>query len=159
MFGSDIIRIKIKGYLKNITDNEIFEFEEKGIKNKDKITFNNNNVKYSIKCNNSEIILIRDGDDFVNTFVFNKKNSNSNYLLKENGYDMDMEVEYHSTMDNSYISQADCFIELEDYENAIKSLDKALNICPENFTTIKSKGDCYFNLKQYQKALETMKMQ
>ena len=92
MFGSDIIRIKIKGYLKNITDNEIFEFEEKCIKNKDKITFNNNNVKYSIKCNNSEIILIRDGDDFVNTFVFNKKNSNSNYLLKENGYDMDMEV-------------------------------------------------------------------
>lgn len=69
-------------------------------------------------------------------------------------YDMDMEVEYHSTMDNSYISQADCFIELEDYENAIKSLDKALNIWPENFTTIKSKGDCYFNLKQYQKALE-----
>ena len=92
MFGSDIIRIKIKGYLKNITDNEIFEFEEKGIKNKDKITFNNNNVKYSIKCNNSEIILIRDGDDFINTFVFNKKNSNSNYFLKENGYDMDMEV-------------------------------------------------------------------
>ena len=92
MFGSDIIRIKIKGYLKNITDNEIFEFEERGIRNKNKITFNNNNIKYSIKCDNNEIILIRDGDDFVNTFVFNKKNSNSNYLLKENGYDMDMEV-------------------------------------------------------------------
>lgn len=92
MFGSDIIRIKIKGYLKNITDNEIFEFEEKGIRNKNKITFNNNNIKYSIKCDNNEIILIRDGDDFVNTFVFNKKNSNSNYFLKENGYDMDMEV-------------------------------------------------------------------
>ena len=27
MFGSDIIRIKVKGYLRNITDNEIFEFE------------------------------------------------------------------------------------------------------------------------------------
>ena len=92
MFGSDIFRIKIKGYLKNITDNEIFEFEEKGIRNKNKITFNNNNIKYSIKCDNNEIILIRDGDDFVNTFVFNKKNSNSNYFLKENGYDMDMEV-------------------------------------------------------------------
>lgn len=92
MFGSDIIRIKIKGCLKNITDNEIFEFEEKGIRNKNKITFNNNNIKYSIKCDNNEIILIRDGDDFVNTFVFNKKNSNSNYFLKENGYDMDMEV-------------------------------------------------------------------
>ena len=37
MFGSDIIRIKVKGYLRNITDNEIFEFEERGIKNKDKM--------------------------------------------------------------------------------------------------------------------------
>ena len=109
MFGSDIIRIKIKGYLKNITDNEIFEFEEKGIKNKDRITFNNNNVKYSIKCNNSEIILIRDGDDFVNTFVFNKKNSNSNYFLKENGYDMDMEV----ITSNMEISDELIYIEYE----------------------------------------------
>ena len=109
MFGSDIIRIKIKGYLKNITDNEIFEFEEKGIRNKNKITFNNNNIKYSIKCDNNEIILIRDGDDFVNTFVFNKKNSNSNYLLKENGYDMDMEV----ITSNMEISDELIYIEYE----------------------------------------------
>ena len=109
MFGSDIIRIKIKGYLKNITDNEIFEFEERGIRNKNKITFNNNNVKYSIKCDNNEIILIRDGDDFVNTFVFNKKNSNSNYLLKENGYDMDMEV----ITSNMEISDELIYIEYE----------------------------------------------
>lgn len=109
MFGSDIIRIKIKGYLKNITDNEIFEFEEKGIRNKNKITFNNNNIKYSIKCDNNEIILIRDGDDFVNTFVFNKKNSNSNYFLKENGYDMDMEV----ITSNMEISDESIYIEYE----------------------------------------------
>ena len=92
MFGSDIIRIKINGYLRNNTENNLISFNEKGIKNKDRITFNNSNIKYSIKCDNNEIILIRDGDDFVNTFVFNKKNSNSNYFLKENGYDMDMEV-------------------------------------------------------------------
>ena len=36
MFGSDIIRIKVKGYLRNITDNELFEFEERGINNNDK---------------------------------------------------------------------------------------------------------------------------
>ena len=36
------IRIKIKGYLKNITDNEVVEFEEKGIKNKNKITISFN---------------------------------------------------------------------------------------------------------------------
>lgn len=109
MFGSDIIRIKIKGYLKNITDNEIFEFEEKGIRNKNKITFNNSNIKYSIKCDNNEIILIRDGDDFINTFLFNKKNSNSNYFLKGNGYDMDMEV----ITSNMEISDELIYIEYE----------------------------------------------
>lgn len=109
MFGSGIIRIKIKGYLKNITDNEIFEFEEKGIRNKNKITFNNSNIKYFIKCDNNEIILIRDGDDFINTFLFNKKNSNSNYFLKENGYDMDMEV----ITSNMEISDELIYIEYE----------------------------------------------
>ena len=95
-----IIRIKVKGYLRNITDNEIFEFEERGIKNKDKITFNNNDIKYSIKCNDNEIMMIRDGNDFVNTFIFNNNNSKSNYLLKENGYDMDMEVNVSNMKSN-----------------------------------------------------------
>lgn len=92
MFGSDIIRIKIKGYLKNITEKEEFNFEEKGIKTKDKITFISNDVKYTIKYTNSEVLLLREGKDFINTFIFNKKNSKSNYLLKENNYDIDMEV-------------------------------------------------------------------
>ena len=90
MFGSDIIRIKVKGYLRNITDNEIFEFEERGI----------NDIKYSIKCNDNEIMMIRDGNDFVNTFIFNNNNSKSNYLLKENGYDMDMEVNVSNMKSN-----------------------------------------------------------
>ena len=34
MFGSDIIRVKINGYLKNNTENELITFNEKGIKNK-----------------------------------------------------------------------------------------------------------------------------
>ena len=91
MFGSDIIRIKVKGYLRNITDNEIFEFEERGI---------NNDIKYSIICNDNEIMMIRDGNDFVNTFIFNNNNSKSNYLLKENGYDMDMEVNVSNMKSN-----------------------------------------------------------
>ena len=86
--------------MRNITDNEIFEFEERCIKNKDKITFNNNDIKYSIKCNDNEIMMIRDGNDFVNTFIFNNNNSKSNYLLKENGYDMDMEVNVSNMKSN-----------------------------------------------------------
>ncbi len=39
MFGSDIIRVKINGYLKNNTENELITFNEKGIKNKEKDIF------------------------------------------------------------------------------------------------------------------------
>lgn len=92
MFGSGIIRIKIKGYLKNNTDNELLEFEEKGIKIKNKIIYYNNNVKNTIKFSDKEIILIREGNDFLNTFVFNINKSYSNYLLKENNYDIDLNV-------------------------------------------------------------------
>lgn len=51
--------LKLRVILRNITDNEIFEFEERGIKNKDKITFNNKDIKYSIKCNDNEIMMIK----------------------------------------------------------------------------------------------------
>lgn len=90
--GSDIIRIIVKGYLKNITENELLEFKEKGIKNKDKISFINDNVKYNIRLKNNEIMLVRDGTDFINTFLFRNKNSKCNYLIKENNYDVDMDI-------------------------------------------------------------------
>ncbi len=86
------IRVKIKGYLKNITENELCEFEEKGIKNKNKITYTNDNIKNTIKINDNEIMLIRNGNDFVNTFVFNKDSSCRNYLLKDNNYDVDIDI-------------------------------------------------------------------
>jgi len=90
--GVVFIRIKVKGYLKNITDNEILEFEEKGIRNKDKITYTNDKIKYTIKNDKSSIMLIREGSDFVNTFIFNMNNSTTNYLLKENNYSLDLDV-------------------------------------------------------------------
>ena len=56
MFGSDIIRVKINGYLKNNTENELITFNEKGIKNKEKISFVFDGVKYSIKINDNDIL-------------------------------------------------------------------------------------------------------
>ena len=37
-------------------------------------------------------MLIREGSDFVNTFIFNMNNSTTNYLLKENNYSLDLDV-------------------------------------------------------------------
>lgn len=89
------IRILIKGYLKNISENEIVNFECKGIKNKNKVTYVDNDVRFNIKINDDNVILIRDGADFINTFIFdkNKKNSISNYLIKENNCDVDIDID------------------------------------------------------------------
>lgn len=89
------IRILIKGYLKNISENEIVNFECKGIKNKNKVTYVDNDVRFNIKINGDNVMLIRDGDDFINTFIFdkNKKNSISNYLIKENNCDVDIDID------------------------------------------------------------------
>ena len=92
MFGSDIIRVKINGYLKNNTENELITFNEKGIKNKEKISFVFDGVKYSIKINDNDILLVRDGNDFINSFSFNEKHGKSNYYLKEHGYSVDIDI-------------------------------------------------------------------
>lgn len=107
MFGSDIIRVKIKGFLKNITENEILNFDEKGIKNKNKIVFLSDDVKYNIKYNSDEIILIRDGKEFNNTFVFNKNKGSSSYTLKENNYTIVLDID----VKNMIISDSIIYIE------------------------------------------------
>ena len=89
------IRILIKGHLKNISENEIVNFACKGIKNKNKFTYVDNDVRFNIKINDDNVMLIRDGADFINTFIFdkNKKNSISNYLIKENNCDVDIDID------------------------------------------------------------------
>lgn len=93
MFGSDIIRVKIKGFLKNVTEDNIMDFDENGIRNKQKISFKKDDVKYNIKLLNNEIIMVRDGNDYINSFAFKKKNAISSYLLKENNYSLDMDID------------------------------------------------------------------
>lgn len=88
------IRVLIKGYLKNISENEITNFEYRGIRNKNKITYvDDDSVKFSIKIGDNEIIVIRDGNGFINTFVFNVNRSNCNYFVKDNNYDVDIDVD------------------------------------------------------------------
>lgn len=92
MFGGDIIRVSVNGYLKNNTDGENTVFKEKGIRTKDKLSFVFDDVKYSIKINDNDIMLVRDGNDFINSFSFIEKSGKSNYYLKEHGYSIDMDV-------------------------------------------------------------------
>ena len=92
MFGGDTIRVKIKGYLKNNNDKEITNFDEIGIKNKDKITFSSDNVKHVIRYDDSKVYLTREGKDYINNFAFNKKKSECTYLLKEHSFNVDIGI-------------------------------------------------------------------
>lgn len=87
------IKILVKGYLKNITENEIFYIEARGIRNKNKIKFNFDNTKYTININNSSINMNRDGNEFISNmyFIENKKNYSS-YTIKENNLSIDIEI-------------------------------------------------------------------
>lgn len=51
------------------------------------------NVKYSVKINDNSITLVRDGDDFVNSFFFGRERGQSSYYLKEHEYSVDMEID------------------------------------------------------------------
>ena len=86
------IRVRLKGYLKNKTENETTLFNEKGIMNKNKITYAVDNTKYTIKIEKNRITLIRESNDFANCFVFDEKLSSCNYLLKENNYNLDIDI-------------------------------------------------------------------
>lgn len=120
--GSDIIKIKVKGYLKNNTENQLLDFDVIGIKSGDKIIYSDNGVKNTLNLKNNQIILKRESDDFLNTFIFDKKKSRSNYLLKEVNSDVDIEIitlDIDVNEDNVYIRykvlDTDC-----DYEYKIE---------------------------------------
>jgi len=87
------IRKKIKGYLKNITDNEYDEIKENAILNKNKINYIKDNIKHTIYLKDKEIILIRETKEFKNILTFHKNRSIlSEYIIKENNLCVDIEV-------------------------------------------------------------------
>jgi len=94
LFGGEIIRKKIKGYLKNITEKKTEIIEENAILNKDKLTYVKNNIKHTIINKNKDIILIRENKDFKNILTFSQNRSIlSEYIIKENNLSVFIEIE------------------------------------------------------------------
>lgn len=88
------IRKKIKGYLKNITDNEYEEIEENAILTKNKLSYIKDSVKHTILYKENEILLIRESSDFKNILTFSKKRIIlSEYIVKENNLCINLEIE------------------------------------------------------------------
>lgn len=87
------IKIKIKGYLRSIQNNQNSQINVIGIKNENKIQYILDNVKHKIEIKEDKIVLIRENDEFKNTLEFIKnKESISYYLLKEKKFLVDINI-------------------------------------------------------------------
>lgn len=79
-----IIRKKLTGYIKNITEDTLENISSNAIITKDKITYINNDVKHIIHIKNNELILIRETNEFKNILTFSIKRSIlSEYIIKK----------------------------------------------------------------------------
>ena len=79
-----IIRKKLTGYIKNITEDTLENISSNAIITKDKITYINNNIKHVIHIKNNELILIRETNEFKNILTFSLKRSIlSEYIIKK----------------------------------------------------------------------------
>ena len=79
-----IIRKKLTGYIKNITEDTLENISSNAIITKDKITYINNDVKHIIHIKNNELILIRETIEFKNILTFSLNRSIlSEYVIKK----------------------------------------------------------------------------
>ena len=87
------IKIKLKGYLENITENTKELIDTKGIKNKDKITYIIENTKYKIELKDKELVLTRENNEFIHKMIFKEnKTTETKYYIKELKTDLSLKI-------------------------------------------------------------------
>lgn len=81
-------------YIKNINTNEKQAINSISIYNKNKISYFDNNNKYTIKLpSKDKLILIRENNDILSTMCFEKnKTIECNYIIKTNDINLFIEI-------------------------------------------------------------------
>ena len=121
------IKIKVKGFLKDIDEGTITNIDTFGIKNKNKITYKEETVTNTILQEEDKLILIRENDEFKNILIFDlNKETISEYLLKENDLTIELNIKTNLVeIDNNYIKVRYLVIDSDnEYEYNIEMSDK-----------------------------------
>ena len=121
------IKIKVKGYLRDIDEGTITNIDTFGIKNKNKITYNEETVTNTILQEDNKIILIRENDEFKNILIFDlNKETISEYLLKENDLTIELNIKTNLVeIEDNYIKVRYLVIDSDnEYEYSIEMSDK-----------------------------------
>ena len=88
------IKIKVKGYLKNITEATKENIDTYGIKNNNIISYIIDNTKYKLILEDSKITLLRENNEFSHGMIFIEGKTNpSEYYLKESNYSLEFNIE------------------------------------------------------------------
>ena len=92
--GGILTKINLKGYLKNLTNNEKTIIETKAIKNNQKISYYLDKEKYNIKIiSPNKIILTRTTNEIDSTLYFEiNKTHQAIYLIKENNLSLEINI-------------------------------------------------------------------
>lgn len=121
------IKIRIKGFLKDIDEGTITNIDAFGIKNKNKITYNEEIVANTVLQEDDKLILIRENDEFKNILIFDlNKETISEYLLKENDLTIELNIRTNLVeIDDNYIKVRYLVIDSDnEYEYNIEMSDK-----------------------------------
>ena len=121
------IKIRIKGFLKDKDEGTITNIDAFGIKNKNKITYNEETVANTVLQEDDKLILIRENDEFKNILIFDlNKETISEYLLKENDLTIELNIRTNLVeIDDNYIKVRYLVIDSDnEYEYNIEMSDK-----------------------------------
>ncbi|MBQ2873386.1 MAG: hypothetical protein IJE89_05255 [Bacilli bacterium] len=87
------IKLKVKGYLKNLTENTEDLIDTKAIKNSNIISYIIDDTKYKIIIDKNKITLLRENNEFTHGMLFEENKTNkSEYYLKESNYSLEFNI-------------------------------------------------------------------
>ncbi len=88
-----IIKIKVKGKLRNLTENTEELINVNGIKNTNTISYILNEIKHKLIIEDNKITLLRENLEFSHGMIFiQDQNKLSEYYLKENNYSIEFNI-------------------------------------------------------------------
>lgn len=87
------IKIRIKNTLKNYNEKTEDLIETFALRNKGKISYQNDNTIYKLLLSDKKILLIRETEEFIHKFVFDLDNiTKSEYYIKELNTSIDISI-------------------------------------------------------------------
>lgn len=87
------IRIKVKGYLENLTENTKEIINTKAIKKSNIISYIIDNNKYKIIIDNNKVTLYRESNEYSHIMLFEEsKKHKTEYYLKNSNYSLEFTI-------------------------------------------------------------------